>query len=175
MMPTSSSRKLALGEAWVVNASPVITLAKAGYLHLFDQLSPDILIPEPVIEEILAGPPSDPARKAIESGWGNRSSPGPIPDRVLEWGLGAGESSVVALALADPVRAAVLDDAAARSCARTLGVPFLGALAVVLRSKQAGLIESAATVMHALRQAGLRLDDRTLRTALKQIDEVWSG
>lgn len=164
-----------MGDAWVVNASPVITLAKAGYLHLFNQLSPDILIPEPVIEEILAGPPSDPARKAIESGWGNSVSPGPIPGRVLEWGLGAGESSVLSLALAEPGRTAVLDDAAARSCARTLDVPFLGTLAVVLRSKHAGLIESAATAMKALRQAGLRLDDRTLSTALKQIGESWPG
>jgi hypothetical protein len=72
-----------LGESWVVNASPVITLAKAGYLHLFDQLSQEILIPRPVIEEILAGPPSDPARKAAESGWGHPVSPGPIPDLVL--------------------------------------------------------------------------------------------
>jgi predicted nucleic acid-binding protein len=162
-----------LGEAWVINASPVITLAKAGYLHLLDQLSRKILIPQPVIDEILAGPPEDPARKAIESGWGHAISPGPIPEFVLEWGLGAGESSVLALALAEPGRTAVLDDAAARTCARTLGVPFLGTLAVVLQSRKAGLLESAATVMRALRQAGLRLDDQTLRKALEQIDESW--
>jgi len=77
------------------------------------------------------------------------------------------------LALAEQGRAAVLDDGAARSCARTLGVPFLGTLAVVLRSKQAGLIDSAASVMRALKQADLRLDDRTLRIALERVGESW--
>jgi predicted nucleic acid-binding protein len=164
-----------LGEAWVVDASPVITLAKAGYLHLLDQVAPEILIPKPVLTEILAGSPSDPARKAIESGWGNVVIPGPIPDLVLEWGVGAGESSVLALTLSEPGRTAVLDDAAARNCARSLGAPFLGTLAVVLRSKQAGLIESAAHVMRAVKQAGLRLDDKTLRTALQRVSETWPG
>lgn len=157
----------------MVNASPIITLAKAGYLGLFEQLSVDLLIPIPVITEILAGSPSDSARKALESGWGRPAAPGPVPDAVLEWGLGAGESGVLALALMDPARRAVLDDAAARACARTLGVPCLGTLAVVLRAKQAGLIDSAATVMEALCQAGLRLDDRTLRVALEKIGERW--
>lgn len=164
-----------MGEPWVVNASPVITLAKAGYLHLFDQLAHEILIPTPVIAEILAGPPADPARKAVESGWGQAVSPGPIPDLVLEWGLGAGESSVLALALGNPGWVAVLDDGAARSCARALGVPFLGTLAVVLRSKQAGLIESAVSVVQALKKADLRLDDRTLRVALERTGESWPG
>jgi predicted nucleic acid-binding protein len=164
-----------LAEAWIINASPVITLAKAGYLYLLDQLSEEILIPRPVVDEILAGPLEDPARKAIESGWKHAHSPGPIPELVLEWGLGAGESSVLALSLAKPGSTAVLDDAAARTCARTLGVPCLGTLAVILQAKQAGLLESASTAMRALRQAGLRLDDQTIRKALGRIDESWHG
>jgi predicted nucleic acid-binding protein len=106
---------------------------------------------------------------------GNRISSEPIPDPVLEWGLGAGEASVLGLALGTPGRMAVLDDAAARNCARSLGVPFLGTLAVILRSKEAGLIVSAAPVMLSLRQAGLRLDDRVLRETLSRINETWPG
>lgn len=158
---------------WVVDASPIITLAKAGYLHLLDQLA-SLLVPEAVALEVAEGPASDPARKALESGWGVRAVPRDIPRSVLEWGLGAGESAVLALSLEDGGRAAVLDDAAARSCARTLGVPFLGTLAVVLRAKQAGLISSASEVAAALVQAGLRLDDETLRKALDQgAGEPW--
>jgi predicted nucleic acid-binding protein len=52
-----------VSEIWILNASPVITMAKAGYLHLFDQLAAKLLIPEPVAREILAGPLSDPAAK----------------------------------------------------------------------------------------------------------------
>jgi predicted nucleic acid-binding protein len=156
-----------LSDLWVVNASPIITLAKAGYLHLLDQLA-SILVPEAVVSEISAGPDFDPARKALADGWGTRSVPREIPESVLEWGLGAGESAVLALSLEDRRRSAVLDDAAARRCARTLGVPILGTLAVVLRAKQAGLISSASQVAAALVQAGLRLDDKTLREALER-------
>jgi predicted nucleic acid-binding protein len=111
-----------LSELWVVNASPIICLAKAGYLQLLDQLGASILIPEAVVREIEVGPAGDPARKALESGWGTRASPARIPESVLEWGLGAGETAVLALALERPNGMALVDDGAARRCARTLGV-----------------------------------------------------
>lgn len=156
-----------MSDLWVVNASPIITLAKAGHLHLLDQLA-SILVPEAVAREITAGPDSDPARRAIADGWGSRSTPREIPESVLEWGLGAGESAVLALSIEQSGRTAVLDDAAARRCARTLNIPVLGTLAVVLKAKQAGLISSASQVVTALVQAGLRLDDETVRHALER-------
>lgn len=161
-------------ETWIVNASPVITLAKAGYLHLLDRLAKTILIPEAVAAEILIGPPSDPARKALQTGWGRRVPSGPIPEVVLEWGLGAGESAVLALALREPGFPSVLDDAAARRCARALSLPILGTLGVVLRAKREGLIAEAAPVLRSLQAAGLRLDEEVVRDALaKSAGESW--
>ena len=53
-------------------------------------------------------------------------------------------------------------------------MPLVGTLAIVLRAKQAGLISSASEVASALVQAGLRLDDETLRKALeKGAGELW--
>ena len=49
-------------EFWVVNASPVITLAKAGHLDLLTQLADDVLVPEAVVTELLDAPTDDPAR-----------------------------------------------------------------------------------------------------------------
>jgi predicted nucleic acid-binding protein len=163
-----------LSETWIVNASPIICLAKAGYLDLLSSLTPDVVVPDAVAAEILAGSPADPARKALESGWGHRASPREISVKVLEWGLGAGESAVLALSLEGTGYRAVLDDAAARSCARALEIPTLGTLAVVLRAKQAGLIPSASRVLAALREVGLRLDDKTIRLALERgVGEAW--
>jgi predicted nucleic acid-binding protein len=174
MDPTKSWRKPALSETWVVNSSPIITLAKAGFLQLLDQLAPTLLVPEAVVSEILAGPPSDPARRVLESGWGHRVSPREIPGQIIEWGLGSGESAVLALSSEDSSRVAVVDDAAARKCARALNVPVIGTLAVVLQAKQANLIPSASRVLIALRNAGLRLDDKTLREALgRGAGEIW--
>ncbi|HEX3527156.1 MAG TPA: DUF3368 domain-containing protein [Thermoanaerobaculia bacterium] len=163
-----------MSEIWVVNASPIISLAKAGFLDLLGKLAPDLIVPEAVASEVLAGPATDPARKTLETGWGNRVSPRIIPERVLEWGLGAGESAVLAVSLEGSGHTAVLDDAAARSCARALEIPFIGTLAVVLRARKDGLIASASHVMAALRDSGLRLDDQTIRTALQRgVGEPW--
>lgn len=163
-----------MSETWILNASPVITMAKAGYLHLFEQLAAKLLIPEPVAREILAAPLSDPARKALESGWGERVSPREMPSAVLEWGLGSGESGVLALSLEIPECTVVLDDAAARRCARALRVPLIGTLGAILRAKRAGLITSAAQAVLALRAAGLRLDDEVIRTSLQRAaGETW--
>jgi predicted nucleic acid-binding protein len=163
-----------VNETWILNASPVITMAKAGYLHLFEQLAANVLIPESVAREILVAPSSDPGRKALESGWGERASPSEIPSFILEWGLGSGESGVLALALERPGCTAVLDDAAARRCARALDIPLIGTLGAVLQARRLGLIDSAAQVLVALRAAGLRLDDKVASVSLKRaVGEDW--
>lgn len=177
MTPTRSSLKPEPTETWIVNASPVITLAKAGHLWLFDRFTATVLIPDAVVREILNGPRSDPARQAFESGWGERASPSTVPDTILEWGLGAGESSVLALCLErSPDCLAVLDDGAARRCARSLSIPLQGTLGVVMRAKNAGLIPSAVPVLKELQAAGLRLHEETIRSALlKATGEHWPG
>lgn len=48
-----------MSEVWVTNASPVIVLAKAGYLKLLKDLPSELLLPEPVAAEIVAGPKPD--------------------------------------------------------------------------------------------------------------------
>ena len=42
-------------DRWVVNASPLITLAKAGHLALLTALAREILIPEAVVAEVVEG------------------------------------------------------------------------------------------------------------------------
>jgi predicted nucleic acid-binding protein len=158
----------------VVNASPLIVLAKAGHLDLLHALSARVIVPDPVVVEIMVGPPADPARRAIESGWGVRIPSVPVPAAILQWSLGAGESSVLSTALAMPGSKAALDDADARSCARVLGIPVVGTLGLVLRAKVQESIPSAAVVLRALVNAGLRLDDAVIRDALQRVTgETW--
>jgi predicted nucleic acid-binding protein len=162
-----------VAEAWVANASPIIVLAKAGYLDLLKNLPHELLIPEIVANEILAGPESDPARQALEAGWGTRIPSEPFPEDLLEWGLGPGETSVLAAARLRPKSHAILDDGAARSCAKTFGIPLLGTLGVILRAKIRGQIPIASEVIRAVHAAGLHLDERTIRSALAGIGEEW--
>jgi predicted nucleic acid-binding protein len=88
--------------------------------------------------------------------------------------LGQGETAVLTYALAHPKWVAGLDDGAARRCARSLSLMITGTLAVVLLAKQYGLINSAAQVLHDLRSADFRLDDKTIRDALEStVGERW--
>jgi predicted nucleic acid-binding protein len=164
-----------VGEVFVVNASPVITLAKAGHLALLTDLADTIFLPTAVVVEVLAGPESDPARRALEGGWGTRVPVSSIPSVVLEWGLGAGETAVIAMTLEGSGRIAVLDDAQGRKCARALGLSLIGTLGVVLRAKRMGRITSAAEVLRDLQKVGLHLDQQTIAVALRHVGgEEWS-
>jgi len=156
----------------IVNASPLITLAKAGHLDLFFTLAHEVLLPQAVVDEIMSGPTDDPARRVLEKGWGKREPPMETPPLVQEWSLGAGESAVITLAL-HKKGWAVLDDAKGRMCARTLGVPLIGTLGLVLQAKKKGKIGSAAVVMKDLSAAGLYFNERTARLILKNVHEEW--
>ncbi len=89
-------------ERWVFDASPLIVLAKAGRLTLVEDAKIERIVPEAVARELVAGPAGDPARVAIEQGWGIRLSDQPIPQTVLEWSLGAGDLALEPPAASEP-------------------------------------------------------------------------
>jgi len=161
-------------EFWVVNASPLIGLGKINYLELLMKLPDGVVVPSDVAAEIKAGPEGDAARLAIESGSFNLvEAPDPEPE-MAAWDLGRGEISVLAYALANTGWTAILDDSVARKCAHSFGIPFKGTLSVVILAKRRGLIPSASRVLHTLQEAGLHLDERTVRIALRDtVGERW--
>jgi len=111
----------------VVNASPLIVLSRARLDHLLPQLFPDILVPDAVWEEVMAGGADDAAVRQLSGAtWVRRMHVSATLPELAAWDLGAGESEVLTLARAFPGYRAVLDDAAARACARTPGIRILG-------------------------------------------------
>lgn len=160
-----------MDERWVLNASPLIVLAAAGQEGLIRQLADEVFVPQLVASEILAGPVDDRARVQVARGeWLLRDAP-KAPDELLAWDLGAGETAVMAYALANPGWTAILDDGAARRCARTLSIPVKGTLGIILLAKRRGLIGSASSVLWSLRLRGFRLDDRLIAAALRELGE----
>jgi hypothetical protein len=79
---------------WVVNASPMILLAKVGLVDLLRHLGPALVIPEAAKQEIQRrGPADDPGVQAlVQASWLLPVDPGPIPPAVSSLGLGDGES-----------------------------------------------------------------------------------
>jgi hypothetical protein len=160
-----------VAERWITDASPLIALAKIGRAALLEELAEELMVPTAVAAEVLDGPPPDPARRLLESGFGVQASPQGLSPRVLAWGLGPGETEVLSLGLERQDATVVIDDAAGRRCATALGVPLIGTLGVVVRAKRLGRIDSAAAVFRSLRDTGFRIDDRTVRRVLGQIGE----
>jgi predicted nucleic acid-binding protein len=163
-----------MSEQWVVNASPLILLARVGREDLLRTLPQRVVVPRAVASEINAGSPDDPARRVLTRGeFQIVDTPDPVAE-VLAWDLGAGETAVLSLAASDPGWTAILDDAAARKCARSFSIELKGTLAVVILARQRGLIPSAADVIRMLQNAGYRIDNRLVREVLSQtVGETW--
>jgi predicted nucleic acid-binding protein len=163
-----------MGENWILNASPTIVMAKVGQLNLLKSLPEKVILPKAVANEIKAGPENDVARSAVEDGFFHIiETPRPSPELVA-WDLGAGETSVISYAIENPGWIAIIDDGAARRCAASFGVRVKGSLAVVILAKKRGLIPSAKQILQAMLEAGIRLDDRIIRQALKEtVGEDW--
>ena len=159
---------------WIFNASPVILLGKIHQLHLIEALSPGFRIPRAVIEEIGAGCSDDPAVKWLkEPSIADHIVDAPAaPPFLVQWDLGAGETAVLSLALAQNGAVAVLDDLAARKFALTFQVPLLGTLGLLIRAKNAGLVGRIAPHIQNLESAGANLSHAVIARALLLANEA---
>lgn len=156
----------------VSNASPLIFLSRGGHLPLLRSFAECILVPEAVASEIRAKGPDDCTAQALDSTvWLEVVASVPLPEDVLQWGLGAGESGVLALAVRTPGLEAIIDDLAGRRCARSIGVPVRGTLGVVLVAKQRGVIPEARPVLEDLIRGGMYLSRSVLDAALTRVGE----
>ena len=158
---------------FIIDASPLILLAKTKYLHLLTDMAAEVVVPEGVAAEVLCADSSDPARKALEAGFGVRYHEGTVPQSVVDWRLGPGDSAVLAIALSRTNCTAVLDDALARRCGKALGVRCIGTLGLIVGAKVKGQIPSAQAALLDLVAAGLWLNPALVRTVLSTVNESW--
>jgi len=156
----------------VVNASPLIFLSRSGLIDLLQLLSSEIVVPEIVATEIEVRGQSDPTAQAIaNTAWLVVTQTPPVPPQIQSWGLGPGESSVLAWAHVHPGSEAIIDDLAARRCAAAFNIPVRGTLGLALIAKQRGRIPSARRVLEQLRQGGMYLSDHVMDEALARVGE----
>ncbi len=159
-------------EKAVVNASPLIILFKSGLADLFPQLFAEVVVPNAVWEEVMAGGESDAAASHLPSAsWMRHVKAPAVASEVAVWNLGDGESEVLSFALAWPDYRAIVDDHAARSCARTLSIRTLGTGGVLVLAKRRGLIPSVSVELQRLRDAGLWLSEQVVALLKEQAGE----
>jgi predicted nucleic acid-binding protein len=156
----------------VANASPLIFLSRASHLYLLQHFAHRVLVPEPVHNEIREKGSDDITVRALEiSPWIEVVSPPLVPEQILGWGLGPGESSVLALAYATRGMEAIIDDLAGRRCASLLGIPVRGTLGIVLTAKKRGLIPKARPVIETLIRSGMYLSKTVIEETLRRVNE----
>jgi len=158
-------------EIWVINASPLILLGKLGRTDLLEKLARQVLVPQAVFREVVAGATGDAAMQAA-LGWAAPRVQNDIlvPPAISAWDLGAGESQVLAHCLAGGHRA-VLDDGEARAAAKVHSVLLVGSLGVILRARKAGLIPAARPLVEQLIESGSYLSADLVRQALLKVGE----
>jgi predicted nucleic acid-binding protein len=156
------------------NTSPLLVLARIERLDLLGEAS-SIIFMRAVLAEVRDK--MDAVTERVESLVARAASPlAPDVPASVDPGrdLGAGERSVLAFSLSSSPRVlCVLDDRAARSEARRLGLPYTGTLGLILRAKLDGRLALALPVIERAVEGGLFLDDATLDQALKQVGESW--
>jgi len=159
-------------ESAVVNASPLILLSRGRHLVLLREFATRVLVPAPVAEEISARGMDDVTATAIrENRWMEIVPEPAVPDEIAAWGLGRGESSVLAVAAANPGMTAIIDDLSGRKCAACLHLPVRGTLGIVLAAKRRGIIPQVRPVLDDLLASGLYLRRSVLNEALKRVGE----
>jgi predicted nucleic acid-binding protein len=81
----------------------------------------------------------------------------PLKTRMLQNYLELGEASAIALAVETPDALIILDDKKARRIAKDLGLQLTGALGVIAKAYQTGLITDIEGVIADLRQSNFRI------------------
>lgn len=151
----------------ITNTSPLLYLYRVGALEWLPKLFSKVLTPNAVMIELREG-----QRKGYDVpipddyDWLLINDPVSVPSEWLTLDLGLGEIAVMALALENPERVVLLDDALARQIAQAAGLEVWGTLRVILEAKSRGLTESVKPVVKQLSEAGMWISDDIQRRVL---------
>lgn len=159
---------------WVVDASPLIFLAKLQRLDLLERGADEVLVPAAVLREI--GQRQDEASEKVAEAqrvWLlSRSVEVPQTVALRTAGLDRGEAEAIALALEVGAEHVILDDLGARQFARRVGLAPLGTLGLLLAAKLRGEIEALRDEIEKLRQSRFRVSEALVRAVLESAGEL---
>ena len=133
---------------FIFDSSTLILIAKIELLDLFlSEIGMEVAIPRAVEEECCGGKKTLDAfmiQKAVDE---SRITVRSVKNRKLvaklaaDFNMGRGESEAIALALQEKARLVGVDDKRGMDACKLTGVPFTTAIAILLRSRQKGLID----------------------------------
>ncbi len=164
----------------VSNASPLIYLAKIGRLDLLRDMFDEVLIPEEVRKEVvdkgrdLGKPDVVQVERALEEGW-LRTCPLKVKFGAL--GLHPGEEAVIFLGKQEGNCLILVDESAARTAARMLGLESRGTIFILLKAVENGKLDmdDFLAELQSLVKAGFRLSEDVYLEAVRKAKELVEG
>lgn len=155
----------------VSNATPVISLASADALFLFEKLFGKVIIPEAVYNEIYSA--RYPGYTELNS---NIFEIRKISDRVslgfLLNDLDLGEAESILLAKEINADKLIIDERLGYKIAQTQGLFVIGTLTVLLMAKQDGIITSVKPILDKMINNGRWYSKKVYEHFLKTIGEL---
>jgi predicted nucleic acid-binding protein len=155
----------------VLDASPLITLARIGSLDLLRQLAGQIIIPDAVYAESVSLAQCRPGSIEIaQASWiTHRTVVNRVRVEQLHTRIGLGEAEAIILAGEIGFDAiVVLDDATARRIAEQEGCRVVGLLGLLVMAKQRGLLAAVRPLLDAMRSSGFFVSDDLYTIILRQ-------
>lgn len=150
----------------VVNATPLIALARVNRLAILPQIFEAVLVPPAVYHEVTAQGTHRPGATAIaQTPWIQVQAPTLSPTiEPLVLGLDAGEMQVVLLAREVQPAWTVIDERLGRRVAQALHLPLIGTIGVLLAAYRDEVLTSAQAVEAAqcMVAAGIRISPALL-------------
>ncbi|QTR48033.1 DUF3368 domain-containing protein [Thiothrix litoralis] len=120
-------------------------------------------------QEVVNGGKDDAAACIVPTlDWLQRLPPVDVALDIQRWNLGAGESAVMHHARELAADRAILDDAAARRCARSINIAMTGTCGVIVLAKRRGLLPKAEPAFRQLQAAGLWLSEELIAALLQE-------
>jgi predicted nucleic acid-binding protein len=158
----------------VSDTSPFVALAAVGQLELLPQLFGQVLLPQAVHEEILAGGEGAAGvAEAMSAAWVRvRASTEVSLVESLSEELDDGEAEAIALALECGADLLLIDEHRGCAIAGRFGIRVAGVLGVLIEAKARGMLPMVTPVLDALiSMAGFRVSDALYRRVIEAAGE----
>lgn len=156
----------------ITDSSPLIVLLKSDLDYILPKLFEEIIVPESVWQEVLAGKANDIVKQKLPFlSWIKQDSATTSNEIIESFNLGKGETAALNLALTISDARVMLDDFAARKCAKSLGIPFLGTGGALILAKQKGLISSVSETITRVQKEGLWLSNEIIELIKQKAGE----
>jgi predicted nucleic acid-binding protein len=158
----------------VADTSPLISLDACNQLDLLRKLYVRIVVPRAVEQELRDGGVTGLLKgltRAHRKWIGVRTLRIPPPPPLVA-ALHLGEAEVIALALEIGSPLVLLDERAARKIARARGLQFTGAIGVLLRAKNKGLLPAVKPSIDLMLSRGVQLGSDLIDAVLRDAGEA---